>query len=50
LLQARNTIEAIRLRATRLAVVRRGEVIARTPASVANLNLPGRPATTRFQY
>ncbi|MEY2873603.1 MAG: hypothetical protein RLZZ373_974, partial [Pseudomonadota bacterium] len=45
LLQARDPIEAIRLRATRLAVVRRGEVIARTPASAAQLTLPGRPAT-----
>ena len=46
LLQARDAIEAIRLRATRLAVVRRGKVIARTPAATAVLELPGRPATT----
>ncbi|MGC4059867.1 MAG: amidohydrolase family protein [Aquabacterium sp.] len=46
LLQARDPIEAIRLRATRLAVVRRGQVVARTPASVSQLDLPGRPATT----
>ena len=45
LLQARDPAEAIRLRATRLAVVRGGRVIARTPASTAVLNLPGRPAT-----
>ncbi len=44
LLQARDPIEAIRLRATRLAVVRRGQVIAQTPASTSALNLPGRPA------
>jgi len=31
------------LRATRLAVVRRGRVVARTPASVTALDLPGRP-------
>jgi cytosine/creatinine deaminase len=43
LLQARDTIEAIRLRATRLAVVRRARVIARTPAARAALDLPGRP-------
>jgi cytosine/creatinine deaminase len=43
LLQARDTIEAIRLRATRLAVVRRARVIARTPAARATLDLPGRP-------
>jgi cytosine/creatinine deaminase len=44
LLQARDPIEAIRLRATRLMVVRRGEVIARTPPATAALTLPGRPA------
>src|SRR5690349_9521562 len=32
LLQARDPVEAIRLRATRLAVIRRGKVIARSPA------------------
>ena len=45
LLQARDAIEAIRLRATRLAVVRRGRVVARTPAARATLDLPGRPAS-----
>ena len=45
LLQARDTVEAIRLRANRLAVVRRGRVVARTPAAVAALALPGRPAS-----
>lgn len=45
-LQARDPVEAIRLRATRLAVVRRGQIVARTPASVTALNLPGRPSTT----
>ncbi len=44
LLQAADPIEAIRLRATRLMVVRRGEVIARTPPATATLALPGRPA------
>jgi cytosine deaminase len=43
LLQARDPVEAIRLRATRLAVVRRGRVVARTPAATASLDLPGRP-------
>jgi len=43
LLQATDSIEAIRLRATRLAVVRAGKVISRTPASVAELSLPNRP-------
>ncbi len=43
LLQASNPIEAIRLRATRLAVVRAGRVISQTAATVADLDLPGRP-------
>ena len=45
LLQARSPAEAIRLRAARLAVVRRGRVVARTPASTATLELPQRPAS-----
>jgi cytosine deaminase len=44
LLQARDTVEAIRLRATRLAVIRGGRVIARTPAATATLSLVGRPS------
>ena len=44
-LQAADPIEAIRLKARRLAVVRRGKVIAETPAQVARLSLSGRPAT-----
>ena len=44
-LQAADPIEAIRLKARRLAVVRRGKVIAETPAAVATLSLAGRPAT-----
>ena len=44
LLQAADPIEAIRLKATRLAVIRRGRVIAETPARVAAIDLPGRPA------
>ncbi len=49
LLQARDPIEAIRLRAARLAVVRRGRVIARTAEATATLDLPGRPAATSFR-
>jgi cytosine deaminase len=44
LLQARSPVEAIRLRAQRLLVVRAGTVIASSPAATATLNLPGRPA------
>jgi cytosine/creatinine deaminase len=44
LLQARDPVEAIRLRATRLAVYRAGRRIARTPRAVASLDIPERPA------
>src|SRR6185436_200089 len=49
LLQARDPVEAIRLRATRLAVIRRGKVIARSPAAVATLSIPDRPDSVSFQ-
>jgi len=45
LLEARDPVEAIRLRATRLAVVRGGRVVATTPSSRATLDLPGRPSS-----
>lgn len=45
LLQAQDPIEAIRLRATRLAVIRRGRVIAETPARIGVISLDGRPST-----
>ncbi|RZI83830.1 MAG: cytosine deaminase [Rubrivivax sp.] len=48
-LQARDPVEAIRLRATRLLVIRRGQVVARAPAQVSALSLPGRPASVNFQ-
>ena len=48
LLQARDCQEAIRLRAQRLVVVRRGKRIASAPAATARLMLPGRPAQTDF--
>ncbi len=44
ILQARDPIEAIRLRATRVAVVRRGRVISRTAPIYSELTLAGRPA------
>ena len=43
LLQARDPIEAIRLRAARLGVWRRGRLISRTAPAAAELHLPGRP-------
>ena len=42
-LQAADPIEAVRLRATRLAVIRRGCVVARTPPRLSELAIPGRP-------
>jgi cytosine deaminase len=44
LLQAGDPAEAIRLRATRLMVVRAGQVLASAAPAVAQLALPGRPA------
>jgi cytosine deaminase len=43
-LQAADPIEAIRLKARRLYVVRRGKVIAESTRQVTRLDLPGRPA------
>ncbi|KAI3595534.1 Cytosine deaminase [Cupriavidus necator H850] len=48
LLQARDPVEAIRLRATRLRVLRAGKSIASTPPAMATLDLPGRPAQVDF--
>lgn len=49
LLQAGDPVEALRLRATRLLVLRAGRVIARTAPAVATLTLPGRAASTDFR-
>jgi cytosine deaminase len=48
LLQARSTIEAIRLRPARLAVLRSGQVLASCPVQRSRLELPGRPGATDF--
>ncbi|WP_295856163.1 amidohydrolase family protein [uncultured Xylophilus sp.] len=48
LLQARDPVEAIRLRAPRLQVWRRGRLLAETPPVAARLHLDGRPADTCF--
>jgi len=47
-LQARDPVEAIRLRATRLKVFKAGKLIAQTPASTSMLALPGRPDQTSW--
>ena len=49
LLQAKDPVEAIRLRATRLKVIRAARVIAETPASVAQLHVEGRPAAVDWR-
>jgi cytosine deaminase len=43
-LQAADPIEAIRLKARRLFIVRRGKVIAESARALTRLDLPGRPA------
>ncbi|MCE1162372.1 MAG: amidohydrolase family protein [Thiomonas sp.] len=49
LLQAGDPPEAIRLRATRLLVIRGGKIVAATPAANARLYLPGRPAAVDWR-
>jgi cytosine deaminase len=48
LLQARDPVEAIRLRATRLKVFRKGKLLAQTPAATASLHLAGREGATSW--
>ena len=48
LLQARDVVEAIRLRANRLKVWRKGKLLAETREAAAQLHLPQRPSTTSF--
>ena len=48
LLQAQDAVEAIRLRATRLKVWRRGMLVASAPPATSTLALPGRPASVDF--
>ena len=48
LLHARDPAEAIRLRATRLRVYRRGQLLAQASPPTARLHLPGRAEATNF--
>ena len=50
LLQAQVPVEAIRLRATRLKVFRRGKLVAQSPSATATLHLPGRPEATSWMH
>ncbi len=47
LLQARDVVEAIRLRANRLKVWKNGTLLAQTPEAVASLQVTGRPNTVK---
>jgi cytosine deaminase len=48
LLQARDPVEAIRLRANRLKVWKKGRLVAETPEMTASLHVTGRPSTVDF--
>ncbi|MFO1074824.1 MAG: amidohydrolase family protein [Geminicoccaceae bacterium] len=47
-LEAADAIEAIRLKAARLFVLRAGRVVAQSPPRLARLDLPGRPPAVGF--
>ncbi|MES2150602.1 MAG: amidohydrolase family protein [Pseudomonadota bacterium] len=49
LLDAASPVEAIRLRAARRLVLRRGVVLSEAPRARASLTLPGRPASVDFR-
>lgn len=48
LLQAHDTVEAIRLRANRLKVWKKGKLLAQTPEVLTQLQLAGRPGSVGF--
>jgi cytosine/creatinine deaminase len=50
LLQAADPFEAIRLKATRLVVVRRGRIIAQSPERISKLALKGRPENVSLNF
>ncbi|MFL6711033.1 MAG: amidohydrolase family protein [Massilia sp.] len=49
LLDAASPVEAIRLRAARRLVLRRGRVVSEAPSQAATLTLPGRPQRVDFR-
>ncbi|MES2743683.1 MAG: amidohydrolase family protein [Pseudomonadota bacterium] len=49
LLDAASPVEAIRLRAARRLVMRRGRIVSEAPPGAARLHLPGRPDTVDFR-
>ena len=50
ILQAADTVEALRLKANRLFVIRRGEIISSCVPLEANLNLQGRPKIQNYLF
>jgi cytosine deaminase len=50
LLDAGDPIEAIRLKAARLKVLRRGRIVAEGPGGAMQLNLPNRPPEITFRH
>jgi len=50
ILQAADPVEALRLKANRLFVIRRGRVISSSAPVEAELNLPGRPKTQNYLF
>ena len=48
LLQARDVVESIRLRATRLMVFKRGKLLAECAPATSKLHVPGRPLQTSW--
>ena len=50
ILQATDPVEALRLKANRLFVIRRGRIISSSAPVEAELNLPGRPKTQNYLF
>ncbi len=50
ILQAADPVEALRLKANRLFVIRRGRIISSSATVEAELNLPGRPKTQNYLF
>jgi len=50
ILQAADPVEALRLKANRLFVIRRGRIISSSATVEAELNLPGRPKIQNYLF
>ena len=49
LLDCGSTVEALRLRAARRLVLRRGKIVSEAPRAQSRLHLPGRPESVNFR-